>query len=218
LIIKTKHQLQPIKKIGPIKLDASLIVLLFSNALTIILAITQHWNLITIMWIYWAQSVIIGIFNFIRILSLKDFSIDKLYFVNLSGKPALIVKIIVAFFFAFHYGFFHLAYFVFLIVISLQNSISHGVIVSTGAVLIGVAIFLANHLFSYILNRKSDMEKGQNIGRVMFFPYARIIPMHLTIIFGFVIPFGLIFFLILKTIADVIMHIVEHSEKEPASI
>ena len=45
----------------------------------------------------------------------------------------------------------------------------------------------------------------------MFYPYARIIPMHLTIVFGFNFGGALILFLVLKTFADVIMHIVEHN-------
>ena len=47
---------------------------------------------------------------------------------------------------------------------------------------------------------------------MMFFPYARIVPMHLTIIFGST-DWGqrqsLALFLFLKLLADVIMHIVE---------
>jgi hypothetical protein len=50
----------------------------------------------------------------------------------------------------------------------------------------------------------------------MFFPYGRIIPMHFTIIFGG--WFGaestgaLLIFLVLKTLADVIMHMAEHAD------
>lgn len=45
----------------------------------------------------------------------------------------------------------------------------------------------------------------------MFYPYARIIPMHLTIIFGPAFNLSLPLFLLLKTIADVIMHSVEYN-------
>jgi hypothetical protein len=55
------------------------------------------------------------------------------------------------------------------------------------------------------------------VGKMMFFPYARIIPMHLTILFGGILSswgtfagkMTLAFFMLLKTFADVIMHIVE---------
>ena len=45
----------------------------------------------------------------------------------------------------------------------------------------------------------------------MFYPYARIIPMHLTIIFGSSFGGTLPLFLVLKTFADAIMHVVEHN-------
>lgn len=53
----------------------------------------------------------------------------------------------------------------------------------------------------------------------MFFPNARIIPMHLTILFGGILSGGtlkgkmtLALFMVLKTFADVIMHIVEKKD------
>jgi hypothetical protein len=54
--------------------DPSLLFLLTSNVITIFLAIKENWNLSTIMLVYWFQSVIIGFFNFIRILQLEEFS------------------------------------------------------------------------------------------------------------------------------------------------
>jgi len=60
------------------------------------------------------------------------------------------------------------------------------------------------------------MNRVPNIGTMMFFPYLRIIPMHLTIIFGSDYAKGssgaLILFLVLKTIADLIMHMIEHAK------
>ena len=50
----------------------------------------------------------------------------------------------------------------------------------------------------------------------MFFQYARVIPMHLTIILGSRFAKGslteLLIFLVLKTVADLIMHMVEHAD------
>ena len=60
-------------------------------------------------------------------------------------------------------------------------------------------------------NKVADEQKTQNIGRMMFSPYARIIPMHLIIIFGaFLGKSSLIIFLLLKTAADIVMHSVKH--------
>ena len=88
----------------------------------------------------------------------------------------------------------------------------------TPVVGIGVCVltFLVNHAFSYAQNKERDAKRVPNIGTIMFFPYARIIPMHLTIIFGSHFAKAstgdLVLFLGLKTVADVIMHMVEHAE------
>jgi len=197
--------------------DHSTLFLLFANFIMIFFAIYENWNLLTIMFIYWCQSVIIGVFTFFKILNLKNFSTEGMRFSNGPALPTTGTKIGMAFFFLFHYGFFHFGYFFFLIAnpffdISSQTSF-------TGlTILIVIVVFFINHLFSFLYNREKDANKKQNIGKVMMFPYIRIIPMHLTIIFGsFFIMAGspqisLILFLILKTIADVAMHIIEHRE------
>ena len=42
--------------------------LILANLVTIVLAILGNWDLATVMFIYWAQSIIIGIFSVISIL------------------------------------------------------------------------------------------------------------------------------------------------------
>jgi hypothetical protein len=58
----------------------------------------------------------------------------------------------------------------------------------------------------------ADLRGTPNIGTLMFVPYIRIIPMHLTIILGVMLEdgLGLLLFGSLKTVADVAMHKVEH--------
>jgi len=77
-------------------------------------------------------------------------------------------------------------------------------------------LFLIYQCFSFFYNRKWEDKQKPNIGKMMFFPYARIIPMHLTILFGGILSGGtfkgkmtLALFMLLKTFADIIMHIVE---------
>jgi len=191
--------------------DLSLWFLLFSNIVTIFFAITENWNLSTIMWVYWFQSITIGFFNFIRILQLKEFSTEGFKINQQPAQRTQGTKIFIAFFFLFHYGFFHFGYLMFLLSGKLTNihrdtpnfaEVKYIFLVSL--------LFFINHLFSYFYNRPKDT-KMQNIGSLMFYPYARIIPMHLTIIFGSLFGSALPLFLVLKTFADVIMHIVEHN-------
>lgn len=206
-----------INLINSVQKDNSAKVLILSNLLTIVLAVAFSWSIIIILWSYWLQSVIIGFFNFIKILTLKDFSTEGFKSNGRSVSPTTATKISTALFFAFHYGFFHLVYALFLLTFSFVSQ--SFALIDFGFVFLAGIIFFFNHLFSF-LYFKNKPQKKQNIGSVMFFPYIRIVPMHLTIIFGGMFLFSgsgsvfvLIFFLILKSIADIIMHTIEHKEQ-----
>lgn len=188
--------------------DRSLWLLVFSNAVTIILALWQNWSLAPIMMIYWMQSVIIGIFNFIRILQLKDFSTEGFKLHGRSVSATTFIKIYTAFFFLFHYGLFHLIYLAFLMGLMATQSNGQGTI-GWPYIYLTAGLFFINHLYSYIYNKPKDSGK-QNIGSVMMSPYARIIPMHFTIFLSSIYGGAIIIFLLLKTIVDALMHAVEH--------
>jgi len=192
------------------KFDSSTIILITSNIITIFIALIQNWEPIQIMLVYWIQSVIIGFFTFIKIISLKEFSTKNFKTNNKNVEPNSGTKYSTAFFFLVHYGGFHAGY---LLILILEFQLK----LNTLLLLIPSILFFINHLYSFVYNYKADSEKVRNIGSIMFFPYARIIPMHLTIIFGSFLAanqFTLILFLGLKTIADVIMHLIEHSKEE----
>ncbi len=171
----------------------------------------EKWDIGQVMWIYWAQSVVIGCFNWKRILDLRQFSTEGFRINNRAVRPTRATQRQTAWFFLVHYGFFHVIYAFFL---SRENRTLSGMPVFYVAACI--LIFLVNHGFSYWHNRQRDLSRTPNIGTIMFFPYARIVPMHLTIIFGS--HFSkystgiLALFLGLKTLADLIMHMVEHAD------
>lgn len=195
-------------KLRKILTDSSTISLLFSNILIIILAIVQRWEITTILWTYWMQSVIIGFFNFLRILSLKNFSTISFTINHQPALPTPQTKIFTAFFFAIHYGFFHFIYAIFLF-----QLFSSGQTLDSNYLFLGGLIFFLNHSFSYWQNKKIDEQETQNIGRLMFAPYARIIPMHLIIVLGaFIGQSTLLLFLLLKTVVDILMHTVKHAD------
>lgn len=191
--------------------DPSLWFLLLSNLAMIYIATKENWNLSTIMWVYWFQSITIGLFNFIRILQLKEFSTEGF---KINGEPAQSTqntKNFTAFFFLFHYGIFHLVYMIFLLTGIFTKAYGNTPNLSElKYILLTALLFFINHLFSYFYNKPIDTKK-QNIGSLMFYPYVRIIPMHLTIILGSAFAGILPLFLVLKTFADGIMHIVEHN-------
>lgn len=190
--------------------DRSVLLLLVSNIAVIILAVVQKWELSTTLWIYWLQSIIIGFFNFLRILILKNFSVENYKINNQPATNSVSTKLFTAFFFAFHYGFFHFIYAFFLMVLIKEQNIA---IMSVG---LGGAVFFTDHFFSFLHNKKADEESKPNIGKIMFSPYTRIIPMHLIILLGAGLfltsqnQLLLIFFLLLKTGVDIISHVRKH--------
>ncbi|MGB5474200.1 MAG: DUF6498-containing protein [Gammaproteobacteria bacterium] len=190
--------------------DRSVAWLLLSNLVTLVLALLSHWNLSGLLWIYWGQSVIIGWFNIHRILGLKRFSTEGFRINNRPVQPTRATRRQTAVFFALHYGLFHIGYLVFL----LSDARMHGG-VSVPGVLLCILVFYVNHRFSWRYHRACEAGRVPNIGNIMFFPYLRIIPMHLIIVLGSEFAgnsvMALVVFLLLKTVADVAMHIVEHA-------
>lgn len=181
--------------------DLSLWLLIVSNVATIVLAVLQNWDISTVMWTYWTQSAIIGLVNVMRMIALKNPSMKGIRINGKSAEARGYSQVSGAVFFLFHYGGFHFIYAMFLFVMGLPD---------VKVVLVSAGIFLANHLFSYFYNRESD-EKNQNFAELMSRPYSRIIPMHISIIFGSLLGAGALpFFLGLKMIVDAVSHVKEH--------
>lgn len=193
-----------VKKITCFYSDTSFWALIASNLIVIAWALLEGWSLAILMWVYWSQSAIIGAFWFFKILSLKDFSTKGFKINDQSVEPTKATKIQTAIFFLFHYGFFHFGYLIFL-----GEKFKF---MPTFQLLMAASVFFVYQCYSFFYNRKWEAKGKPNIGTMMFFPYARIIPMHLTILFAFS-NWGqqqaLALFLFLKLLADVVMHVVE---------
>ena len=185
--------------------DSSVWALLGANLFALIIAFLQGWSLAELMLIYWAQSVIIGASYVARIRSLDKFSTKNFKINNKPVEPTESTKRQTAVFFTLHYGFFHFGYLMFII------STASGALFDLGFLLCTVA-FAFNHMFSYRYHRDMDRAGTPNIGTLMFTPYIRIVPMHLTIVLGESLAGtnNLLLFGLLKTAADAIMHVVEH--------
>jgi len=186
--------------------DVSLWSLAGANVLSLVIAVVQGWTLIDLMFVYWLQSVTIGASYCARMLSLDKFSTQGFKINNHAVEPTAATKRQTAGFFAVHYGMFHLVYLLFI-----AGEAPPGTFADPQLWGCGVA-FALNHIYSYRYNREADQRGTPNIGTLMFTPYLRILPMHLTIVFGLMATggFGLVFFGTLKTAADVAMHAVEH--------
>lgn len=201
----------------------STLSLIFSNILVILFAVIDDLSARDVLWIYWFQSVIIGIFNFIKIITLKEFSTEGFKQGNKPVPNTNAAKYSTGIFFLFHYGFFHLIYAVFLGVFSdFSNSKQAGS--GTSFLLISAFTFLISYAIEFYNSKKEESSDIPNLGFLMFSPYSRIIPMHLTIILGgFIGAAGgffstdtnlaiIVLFTSIKTIVDLITHSVDISK------
>lgn len=194
--------------------DGSVWSLVAANVFALAIAWHQGWSTASLMILYWAQSVVIGVANVFRILALERFSTANFTINDRPVDPTPSTKRQVAVFFAFHYGLFHLAYLLFIV------KETHGERLVDPWFWACAAVFALNHFWSYRYNRDLDRQGTPNIGTLMFTPYLRIIPMHLTIIFGGMLgprAASLLLFGALKTAADVAMHAIEHARLKKVS-
>jgi len=207
------------------------ISLLFANLVTIVLAIVQHWDLATVMFIYWAQSIIIGIFTVVSLLSADTTALAENMGKSMrerGGSGTVSTHFVRAYtcllagFFALHYGLFHWGYYTFIV----ESGIFGSVNFSDPNIWFSCGLFFANHLYSHITYRYEGPKGAGYINEQFFRPYQRIIPMHLTIIFGSFVMFALqvigidatmpvlVLFLLLKTRSDIFAHLAKHAQEE----
>lgn len=199
------------------KSDGSVYTLLAANLVALMIAYLTRMSLRDLMLVYWMQSVIIGISSVSRILSLERFSTENLKINNQPVEETPQSKWQIAGFFTLHYGIFHLVYLGFL---AFEGEASPHSGTAFGYFLCAL-VFAANHGYSLLQNVRRDALGMPNIGTLMFLPYARIVPMHVTILTGGSFYGGAQAFAIfgaLKIAADVVMHTVEHHVLSKGSV
>jgi hypothetical protein len=205
--------------------------LVFANILTIVLAILGNWDLATVMFIYWAQSIIIGIFSVVSILGADTAALgadlqkpidERGGYEKITPRFVWTYKCIMAGFFTLHYGLFHWGYYTFIVESGLFGTVNF----ADPGIWLSCGLFFANHFYSYITYRNEGPKGAGYVNEQFFTPYRRIIPMHLTIIFGSIVIFVLevfgitstmpvlVLFLLLKTYSDINAHLIKHEQEE----
>jgi hypothetical protein len=185
------------------KPDLSVLILLISNLVVVFFAISKNSSLFEMMFVYWIQSIIIGIFTLTKIILIKKNNLIKTYYHAL--------------FFIGHYGAFNLIYLFFFITNAFSSEIMKlsAINIEYKFIFLTSIIFFINHLFSFIYNFKEDSKKETNPKDIMISPYLRTIPLHIIVVLGFFLmnsKIALIVFLILKIFVDLIMHQNEHKK------
>ncbi|MEG3791409.1 DUF6498-containing protein [Lysobacter sp. CCNWLW3] len=173
--------------------------LLLSNAATLVAALALGWSVGWLLWAYWIQSVIVGYYARERMLSLREFSTEGFTSGGQRVPEDEAGKRSTARFFVLHYGFFHLGYLVFLFA---QHRVA-GAFDWLVLVACGVSFALSQRK-TYQVQHAADLRGRPNLGALMFTPYLRVLPMHLTILFGAggQGTAALLVFCTLKTVSD----------------
>lgn len=198
--------------------DKSFRFLLISNLVVILLAIIENWTFGGMLLAYIIQSMVIGWFNMRRILDSDYTQIDSSPEVVSGGNlPMGVGKYLLAVFFLMHYGGFHLLY-LFLVLMLPMFGVAGGSGVWLPTVIGGI-VFAYNHYYSYQYHKQKINSIVPNVPQMMFYPYLRVLPMHIVLIVGaFLIEgynlttFAVVLFLVLKMLVDLLSHYIQHNK------
>lgn len=206
--------------------DLPLLSLISANLITIVLAIWGNWDLATVMFSYWVQSVMIGVFTALSLLtagSAREWPAPpagdpgQATIAALQKYSSILGRFGLTLFFIVHYGIFHLVYFMFIVGSGLFGPVNF----SEPGLYLSCGLFFCNHLYSFIAHWNVHIRETG--GDDFIAPYHRILPMHMTIVFGSMAIFALQdagisstmpvlgLFLLLKTWADCAAHIARHA-------
>lgn len=211
----------------------SVLLLVGVNMVPLLGVVFYDWNLFSIMFLYWFENGIIGLFNVFKISRASKPSVGSNLTINgrptnLSGKAFYIP------FFIMHYGLFWVVHGVFVIVLfGLFGGQPFGGVgppeiaggfrgFEPGGVAIAALSLFLSHGVSFFVNFLGN-EEYRNVtpDQQMFQPYGRVVALHVTILGGgflagyFGTPLAsLVLLVILKTAIDVWAHLREHRTAE----
>ena len=173
------------------------ISLVIANLMVFLAAIFFGWDLGAVLVLYWAESLVIGFFTLLKLVLAKTNSFLKIFIIP---------------FFIVHFSGFMLVHIAFIGFFYFQLSLSSGKTIEGAildfiiSVLLGLLIFFVSHGISFYTNYIERKEsKEENLVKIMFSPYPRIVVMHVSI---FVVFFSVFFFVITVPIFSVILSFV----------
>jgi len=204
-----KYNIQLKQLIDIIVKDYTIWSLVIVDILVTVLTLTGGRNFVDLLWVYWYQIIIVGLFMCVKVI---DHKLNLGFLANFFSKLGSIITILSVYFLVAIVG-------AFLCFVSVGNNTSNTdeLIPIFGSMffanLFVIVILFINHTFSFIYNRKKDRELA-NVPNLWIFSY-RILPLILGIFAITSINFktniiAIIIFVIMKTCLDVIGHVDEH--------
>lgn len=211
----------------PITRSPSGLILIAVNLIPLFGVLYLDWQLLPLLFLFWAENVIIGVFNLLKILTCKPLC-----------PISWASRLFLAPFFTVHYGMFTVGHGIFLFAMFGKEAMPETqsgqsveatrlieyLILEQHLVWPLIALFLS-HGFSFIYN---FIVKGEFLqktpGDLMLAPYGRIAILHITILIGGFAAqilgepiIALLLLVVLKTGMDLVAHLREHKKSEPTS-
>ena len=197
------------KKLPP-SVKVSLIALILINLASVLGIIFLKWNSGFILLSYWLESLVVGFYTVLKMRKARKIGDVKAHIGSKSVKPE---KYFLIPFFIIHYGIFMFGHLAFLLVIVSINSNINSVTDTIIWLPIFFIALLLSHGISYRQNFIGNKEyENKDVSQIMMSPYARIIPMHIAILVGFMLGSPAILLVLIKTVIDVFSHIKEREK------
>lgn len=200
---------KPVPLLG--RFQTSALALILANLVPLFGVVALGWNAAAIVVFYWAENLIVGFFNILRMKRAQG-SLGSIR-MTLNGRPVTEAnRTALILFFIVHYGFFTLGHGVF--VLTIFGPRFEGSLRDLGTAVLGLAV---SHGISY---RENFIGQGEyqkvSFAALFWQPYSRVIVMHLTIILGGALAQAigspvpaLILMVVLKTLVDLASHLAE---------
>jgi len=189
--------------------DVNIVILILANLFPIFGVRYLGWSLANILYLYWAESAIIGFFNILKMTTAQG------------GEPPK-NKLFFTCFFMIHYGLFMFVHFVFLTIVLLKafkdQGFGGGLLSSIRWALILLFLSYGSSFLANYIGKGEYKSASEKV--LLFQPYGRIVIMHLTIFLGTVIIWLsgpsvalLVLLVFFKMIADLVSHLIVGRKK-----
>lgn len=172
--------------------------LIASNVLPLFGALFLGWTPMLILGLYWAENVVIGLINALKMLTCTGHGGDSAK--SDGGSPSTDAagapfpwpaRLFLTGFFLVHYGIFTFVHGMFVLFLGeaaeQSGSGAYGSLADHSPWLIGLSLLVmaGSHLYSFVADFLLEgLGRDADVAQIMFLPYPRMVVLHVTIIFG----------------------------------
>ena len=199
-----------------------LAALIAFNLLSLVIALYMGWDPARILFLYWAENVVVALWQIPR------------FFVAASNHPddgyKLPNRLFMTVFFLFHYGFFTFVHGMFVFSLFLNQEMTQNAVVNLVTGTPGLPLALLGLLLSHGVQFFSDLANGTasstSLNLVMAQPYKRVVVLHLVVLLSggllMLLPYpmtSLVLLAVIKTAVDLYLDRKQMKQQEiPAHV